>query len=59
MSTTKPPLGIIPMGEHDHTRRVLLLEAMLRYEAVFKTIPEEWVQEYTELRAKLRGMIND
>jgi len=44
----KPPLGLRPWRIADAARVVEILDAMKRYTAEYKPIPEEWIEELIE-----------
>lgn len=49
----KPPLGVMPRRRHEELRKEHLKDAILRYVAVEKRYPVEWVHELNELTASL------
>ena len=61
MNVTKPPIGVMPrvLWEFlcDNYRKNSLYEAMCRYVQVGEPIPDELVDEYTEIikRQKIRN----
>jgi hypothetical protein len=46
----KPPLGLIPKWLRQEERLKEIREAMLRYLEADVEIPEEWIEEFLELR---------
>lgn len=50
-SKEKPPIGVVPLKEHNRLRSLELLGAMVRYVEVGKCIPRDWIQELEEFQA--------
>lgn len=48
----KPPLGIKPRRLHEKQRLAALVEAIKRYAEADFPIPDEWWEEYEELKRK-------
>ncbi len=50
-----PPLGVAPLWLRQEQRLEELCGAILRYRAVAKGIPDEWLEEVQELAKRLRA----
>lgn len=49
----KPPLGIMPRHTWETKRLLEIIRAIERYVAENVSIPNEWIEEYNELTARL------
>jgi len=54
LNIKEPPLGIKPRYIHEEERAIELGEAINRYTRAKFPIPIEWVEEYNEIRARLK-----
>lgn len=45
----RPPLGVMNRKLHDNARANEILNACLRYTAVDKKVPNEWISELQDL----------
>lgn len=45
----KPPLGLKPRHVHDMERFVEIADAIHRYLAAGKSIPDEWIEELNDI----------
>ena len=52
----KPPVGLQPRIIHEALRREEILAACVRYDACNTIIPEEWIEELSELNKKPRTL---
>ena len=48
----KPPIGLKPRWLHDEQRAADIRDAVKRYAATGKDIPQEWLDEHSELTVK-------
>ena len=50
MREEKPTLGLIPKDNHNKTRAIEIVAAMERYIRANKPIPQEWLDELSDLK---------
>jgi hypothetical protein len=53
--TSVPPVGLMPRFIWEERRMTAISEAMARYIAAYKAIPQEWIDEYNELAKNKAG----
>jgi hypothetical protein len=54
ISNEKPPLGLMPKYIHDEKRVISICNAIIRYTAKGKKVPNEWLWELCDLLEKAK-----